>query len=417
MACACAETADVGPGAGGAGSGGGPNGGSAGKIDGIGGADASLGGAGGGISFDASSESDSKLELDAACASAVEEAKVEILPVDIIWMVDNSVSMKPAIDEVTQGLNAFAALIGSKNLDYKVIMLSLRSKTSPIVFNGSQKYAVCIPPPLAGDANCGNGTRYFQSSVDILSTQPLEQFLGTLGQTAGYAAGEVKGGEAWKGQLRPQASRSIVIVTDDNARLSAQDFEHFPGGKNPFNSLTLPPGILESAWNGLFTGYVFHGLYGWGSQTDPNVKCQYPGGATPPSSGPTYTTLVQKTGGVRAELCAGAAAWGPFFDAVAKAVQKGSKPSCELALPTPSKGTLDPGKVNVRITDSTGTTDLYKVASAAACGAGGGWYYDSESAPTKVVLCPSSCQAVEQAGVTTGNAKIEVLFGCVTLVK
>lgn len=412
----CAEADGAGPGAS---TGGAASGGAAGKIDGVGGtkADAALGGTGGALNLDASSGNDAKLDPDAACASAVEEAKVELLPVDIIWMVDNSISMQPAIDEVTKGLNAFASLIGSKNLDYKVIMLSLRSKTSPITFNGSQKYAVCIPPPLAGDASCGNGPRYFQSSVDILSTQPLEQFLGTLGQTAGYKAGEVKGGDPWKAELRPKATRSIVVVTDDNARLSAQDFEHFPGGKNPFNSLTLPPGILESAWGGLFDGYVFHGLYGWGSDTDANVKCQYPGGAMPPSSGPTYTTLVQKTGGVRAKICAGASAWGPFFDEVAKAVQKGSKPSCELALPTPSQGTLDPGKVNVRITDATGTTDLYKVASSSACDQSGGWYYDDPVTPTKVILCPSSCQAAEKAGVATGNVKIEVLFGCVTIVK
>lgn len=416
LGVACAESTDAGPSTS---TGGVANGGAAGKLDGFGGTkpDASLGGTGGSLSFDGSAGSDAKLDPDAACASAVEEAKVEILPVDIIWMVDNSVSMQPAIDEVTKGLNAFATLIGSKNLDYKVIMLSLRSKTSPLTYNGSQKYAVCIPPPLAGDANCGNGPRFFQSSIDVLSTQPLEQFLGTLGQTTGYTATEAKGGEAWKNELRPTATRSIVVVSDDNSRLSAQDFEHFPGGKNPFNSLTLPPGILESAWGGLFGGYVFHGLYGWGSETDPNVKCQYPGGTTPPSSGPTYTTLVQKTGGVRAKICAGASAWGPFFDQVAKAVQQGSKPSCELALPTPSQGTLDPGKVNVRITDSSGTTDLFKVGSASACDQSGGWYYDDPVEPTKVILCPSSCQAAEKAGVTTGNVKIEVLFGCVTIVK
>jgi hypothetical protein len=332
-------------------------------------------------------------------------------------MVDNSVSMKPAVDEVTAGLNAFAQLIAAKNLDYKVIMLSLRSKTNPVIISGSQRYAVCIPPPLAGDANCGNGPRFFQSSIDIKSTQPLEQFLGTLGQTNGYTPGTERGGDPWQQELRAGASRTIVVVTDDNARLSANDFEHFAGGKNPFNSLTLPAGILEPFWNGLFTDYVFSGIYGWGSDSDPSVKCTYPGGTQPPASGTTYTELVQKTGGVRAQLCAGSAAWGPFFDAVAQAVVTGSKLSCELALPIPSQGTLDPSKVNVRVVTPTGTTTLFKVAGAAACDASGGWYYDDEVNPTKVLLCPSSCQAAQDAGSASGQVQIEVLFGCATIVK
>ena len=60
----------------------------------------------------------------------------------------------------------------------------------------------------------------------------------------------------------PLGPESFVVVSDDNSRLLPQDFETFAGGKNPFNSLTLPPGILDPSWNGLFTGYVFSGLYG-----------------------------------------------------------------------------------------------------------------------------------------------------------
>lgn len=352
---------------------------------------------------------------DSACAASVEQATTTLLPVDIIWMIDNSSSMQPAIAAVTAGLNDFAALIDAKNLDYRVIMLSLRGSTSPVVIGGSNRYPICIPPPLAGDGQCGNGPRFFQSSVDIRSTQPLEQLLGTLGQTAGYQLGEEKGGEPWKDQLRPEATKTIVVVTDDNARLSASDFETFPGGKNPFNSLTLPPGILDPSWNGLFAGYVFSGIYGWGSDADPGVKCVYSNGTSPPSPGPTYTALVKKTGGVRARLCDESAAWGPFFDAVAQAVEETSKLSCELAIPTPESGELDPAAVNVQIVADEVPGTLVKVTGPAACGPGGGWYYDDDAAPTKVTLCPASCE-VAQAAVGPGKTgRIEVLFGCATI--
>jgi len=197
----------------------------------------------GGIILSDAATEETPIVPDAACVAVVEEAQATALPVDIIWMVDNSSSMQIAVDQIKLGLNAFAATIESKSLDYRVIMLSLRSPQSPVMISGSNRYPVCIPPPLAGDASCGDGARFFQSSIDVRSTQPLEQLLGTLGQTAGYAAGDTKGGEPWAPHLRPQASKTIVVVTDDNSRLSATDFETFAGGKNPYNSLTLPPGI------------------------------------------------------------------------------------------------------------------------------------------------------------------------------
>ncbi|MBL9022542.1 MAG: hypothetical protein JNL21_10080, partial [Myxococcales bacterium] len=43
-----------------------------------------------------------------ACTGVTAAATVETLPVDIIWMVDNSNSMEPAIAQVKAGLNDFA---------------------------------------------------------------------------------------------------------------------------------------------------------------------------------------------------------------------------------------------------------------------------------------------------------------------
>jgi hypothetical protein len=352
---------------------------------------------------------------DASCAVATETASVDYLPVDIIWVIDNSNSMAPAIAQVTSGLNSFAQSIAGKSLDYKIIMLSLRAKTNPITVGGSTRWGVCIPPPLSGDNDCGNGARFFQSSVDIKSTQPLEQFLGTLGQTAGYQPGDARGGDPWKAELRANATKTIVVLSDDNSRLSATDFETFAGGKNPFNSTTLPPGILDASWGGLFSGYTFDGLYGWGSLTDPSVKCTYSDGTQPPASGATYTTLVGKTNGVRAHICDPATAWSMFFDAIAQAVAKSSKLTCDLAIPTPSQGTLDPSAINVTVDGATSTT-LYKVANAAACGAAGGWYYDNDAAPSRVLLCPASCDFAQQQ-VTGAAAKISIHFGCKTLIQ
>lgn len=352
---------------------------------------------------------------DANCASAFVEARVERLPVDIVWVVDNSVSMQPAVDEVTAGLDDFAEIIEDSGLDYRVIMLSLRSPTNPVRVDGRDRYAVCIPRPLAGDDACGNGERFFHSSVDIKSTQPLEQFLGTLGQTAGFTEGESRGGEPWRDFLRDDATKSIVVVSDDDSRLSPTQFETFGGGSNPFNSTELPPGILDASWDGLFEGYVFHGLYGWGSETDPRVACTYPGGEVPPAPGETYTALVERTGGVRASICDGASAWGPFFEAVASSVTEGARIACEIPLPAPPDGMmLDPGRVNVVVRGEGGDTTVGKVSDASACAGPGGWYYDDDAAPSAVILCETSC-ALARDRVGPEGTGVSVQFGCETI--
>lgn len=407
-ACAATQATQDGTAAATSGSGGGGGSGGAGP------ATTSSSGQGGDDVFDAG-DGDAMLDPDAACASAVEQATVEKLPVDIIWVIDNSASMAPAIDEVQAGLNDFATLVESKGLDYHVIVLGLRGVGS-VTVNGSQRYAVCIPPPLSADNNCGNGAKFFQSSIDIRSTQPLEQLLGTLGQTAGYQPGDEKGGEAWAPFLRASATKTIVVVTDDNARLSATDFESYAGGPNPFNSLTLPPGILDPSWNGLFQDYLFDGIYGWGSDVDPSVKCTFPDQTQPASAGVTYTTLVNKTGGVRAKICEGNAAWTTFFDAVAEAVLESSKPACEVAIPMPSTGTIDYGKVNVILSGGGQDETIFNVADAAACGPDG-WYYDDPAAPTKVILCPASCDAAGVLFEAHDDAHVDVMFGCETIVK
>jgi hypothetical protein len=314
-------------------------------------------------------------------------------------------------------MNDFASLIGgTMGLDYRIVMLSLRGATSPVQVGGSNRYPICIPPPLAGGTACENGPRFFHSSVDIKSTETLEQVLGTLAQTSGYTAGADRGGEPWQSFLRPSASKTFVVVSDDNARLSATQFETFAGGKNPFNSTTLPPGILDPSWNGLFAQYTFSGIYGWGSATDPSVMCQYAGGSSPASSGATYSTLVSKTNGVRAQICGDSSTWSSFFTQVATAVTEGAKLSCTMTLPPPPGGLeLDPSKVNVSVVPQSGAaTALGKVTDAAACGAAGGWYYDDDANPTEVILCPSTC-ATAQSALSSGG-RVSIAFGCATTI-
>jgi hypothetical protein len=93
---------------------------------------------------------------------------------------------------------------------------------------------------------------------------------------------------------------------------------------------------------------------------------------------------------------------------------RGTSLGCEFQIPVPTSGErLDYGLVNVDFTQGTTKSRLYKVSGAAACGADGGWYYDDEATPTRIILCPASCATAE--GAT--DASVEIQLGCKTDVR
>jgi hypothetical protein len=77
---------------------------------------------------------------------------------------------------------------------------------------------------------------------------------------------------------------------------------------------------------------------------------------------------------------------------------------------------FDRDKVNVRFTptgNSPDETDPFPAVNAAdACADEAAWYYDDRDAPTQVLLCPASCEAVG----TEGGGTMEIVFGCETVV-
>lgn len=84
---------------------------------------------------------------------------------------------------------------------------------------------------------------------------------------------------------------------------------------------------------------------------------------------------------------------------------RGTSVSCDLALQ--SSGILNPDDVSVIYTPGVGQPSvLPEVAGAQACG--GGWYFDNPNNPTKITLCPSTCNAAKG----DVGAKVEVSIGC-----
>jgi hypothetical protein len=84
---------------------------------------------------------------------------------------------------------------------------------------------------------------------------------------------------------------------------------------------------------------------------------------------------------------------------------------CDYAIPAPPNNPpIDFNKVNFSYTpSSTGQpTTLPRAKDLVGCNGQPGWYYDDDSHPTEIVLCPASCSVIEADNQGTEN----VLFGC-----
>lgn len=82
--------------------------------------------------------------------------------------------------------------------------------------------------------------------------------------------------------------------------------------------------------------------------------------------------------------------------------------SCDAPIPpTPGGEPFDPQKVNVSMQLGS---DASRLGYDPECEAAAGWRYDDADAPTAIVLCPTTCQAVQQ----DATAKLSVEFGCDT---
>lgn len=84
--------------------------------------------------------------------------------------------------------------------------------------------------------------------------------------------------------------------------------------------------------------------------------------------------------------------------------------SCDYAIPVPQSGTLDLQAVNVSLVEGSSRETLLYVADSSDCSAAAdkGWHFDSATSPSKIVLCPETCDRVS----STVSGEVDVIFGC-----
>lgn len=310
---------------------------------------------------------------DGTCASVFAEAERRLAPADIVWAIDTSSSIQGSIPTIQMGLNRFAQRVTEAGIEAHIVVIAAVDE-------------LCVPSPV-GSGSCGAGGMGAGADSNAPTFLHLDASLG-MGDPLGALLDHEP---AYRHMLRPEARKQFVVVEDQGAPETPQQFMNAVAGWNP------PLGPDQFQFNGVFC--------------NPGAICA-PGCEFPFFATPTYMTLVSTTHGASGVLCDQNVAFDGLLDTLAEQVIIGAELACEWDIPAaPAGESFDPQKVNVRYTAGSGMpSDFGKVPSASDCAAHLGWHFDRDDAPTRVVACPAVCDFIR--GDLGG--RIDVAFGCQT---
>ena len=162
-------------------------------------------GSGGGISTAGTGGTSS---IGDGCAAISETATNQLQPADIIFAIDNSGSMDEEIVFVREQMNRFSQLIIDSGVDVRIILISSAIGMQDPDSDGDsdeQDNGLCIGAPLGSGACPADSLapHYVHVAEEVSSNDALNLFIDTY--------------PSWRDQLRPNATKTFVVVTDDDA--------------------------------------------------------------------------------------------------------------------------------------------------------------------------------------------------------
>jgi Mg-chelatase subunit ChlD len=350
--------------------------------------DPPLAGASGTGAAIAHGDAQADVEEPDACAASVEEAY--LAPLDVLFLVDNSLSMGggkwPA---VTGAVKAFLNDSSSQAIGAGIQYFPL---TKPGMTALCYSDADCSSPPcFAGqclDAIVCDLATYSDLAVPVAPiSSNREAIIASMDSKAGLTPGLTPMAPALEGVIdlakswsssHPERTVVVVLATDG-----------WPNMCTGAEASIL--GVSKVASAG-FAAQISTFVIGLGSDlADLNAIA---------SAGGTGQAFLVDQGDISSA-----------FHSALQAIRD-VKLGCEYSVPTSSSPELDYANVNVRVTDETGPQVVPRADNEAACGSGDGWYYGDQT-KTKIVLCPASCERVQGKQ----EARVELLVGCKTVVK
>ncbi len=324
------------------------------------------------------------------CVSVSETATAGRGPADVIFVIDNTPSMEDEIAEVRANMNAFSQLVEDEGLDLHIVLIACQHDDCGI---HDEWHGICIEAPVGAANGCpaggpyddSNPPTYLHVSEPVPSTGGLAKLLSTYPE--------------WSSMIRDNSAKHVVVVSDDNDDTAAQDF---------IDALVA----LDSR----FLGFQAHGIFSYLSKeagcaistTDP--CCIF---SAPDGEGVVYKELVALTGGLSGDMCL--QDFDPVFAELGGAVIASATLSCEWEIPPPPEGEdLNPNMVNVEYIDSNSqSVFIGRVMSLADCSTvAQGWYYDDNTTPTQVLVCPQTCEWIQGEE----GSQLTIHFGCDQLI-
>lgn len=340
-----------------------------------------------------------------ACEATRAEAEVISEPVDVIVLLDNSISMIDEARSMEQNLNvSFASILEQSGIDYRVILISKHRDNDSLLGATS----VCISSPLGAAAQCPTpqpafGARFFHYSVSVGSNDSLTTLLDTYSGSRRDDYGLAPGG--WSQWLRAESKKVFLELSDDNSLVPADRFLSALTSAAPdrFGTDAAHPSLVWHSIVGVAEKATATEAY----QPDEPVELRPCSGNRNSvfNAGTTYQDLSRLSGGLRFPICQ-FQAYDVVFRSIAEAVVSTTRIACGFGIPTPGGGrTLDLDKVAVSYApgDGSATRVFGQVKDPASCQRDA--FLVSEDG---ITLCPAACDEIR---ADPGSA-VDVLFTC-----
>ena len=286
--------------------------------------------------------------LESTCATL--QGDRSETPIDIIWIIDGTGSMRENMGRVQQNLNEFVGFLTKVRFDVRVVLIGAPS--------------ICVPEPLGGP-NCSDGENFRHIGTYVSNHNSLRKLIELYPDYRGFLRGK---------------RTFFVVTTDDESDADADWFESQVRSRSAFGA-----------------DYVFHSIVSYGQH--PRFGCL--NGIAP---GNNYLELSARTGGITHPICEGD--WREMFAAMQRRALEYVSLPCSYAIPPAPEGQrLDPPGFVVSALVGGLWSTLPQVPQAEGCEEQPGWYFDNPDRPEQVKLCPRACRRPD-------HAQIEVKVGC-----
>jgi hypothetical protein len=325
------------------------------------------------------------------CVAQTQQAEVELVPIDVILVVDTSNSMAAAIDAVEASINTdFAAILGLSGIDYRVIVLG--------DYPPGEQLSICITAPLAGtDCNPPPAvpavTAQYQHYDAITGSGA---FLDNI--VAWYTTPDPHGlaPNGYVDLLRAESLKIFLAMTDGSS--ASGD----PSLGDAFDTalLNLAPAMFGTPGD---RQYVFHSIISMpvnNPSTDPWLAADPIAG-----NGGSIQQVSIVSGGWRFPLSE-AADFDVVFQQIAEGVVATTPVACSFPIPDPPPGeTIDPDTIEIDYLPQgmPPAMPFHQVVGPADC-TPDAFYIDAAT----VFLCPDACALVQ----ADNTAALDVRYGC-----